>query len=329
MTRAHVRLATALAVTLAATVPALPAHAAPAAPYQWVALGDSYAAGAIPAAGVELAVSGGRDGCGRTAGSYPELLRERLSAVFDLTNVTCAGATIANLYNQPQEPTGYNLPFFDVFDPDYPFPVVPPQIDAITESANLVTIGVGGNTFGFLELVYACLQLGSYADKDLDHPCSDYFTSGGDGVPTVTERLTIVSQEYGDLIEMIRAQAPNVSVVVVGYPSIIPEDVNTCVYGDSPRALRNFATATYPDLRWLRSDVLERLNQVIAQQAAMHNAIYVDTYTATLGHDVCRPDGANWVEGIVDRSGGWALIHPNAAGHARIADTIEAVLPPR
>ncbi|MBM7773053.1 lysophospholipase L1-like esterase [Actinokineospora baliensis] len=329
MTRAHARIAAVLAVTLAASVPALPSQAAPAAPLQWVALGDSYAAGAIPAAGVELPVPGGRDGCGRTAGSYPEVLRERLAQQYDLTNVTCAGATIANLYDQSQEPTGYNLPFFDVFDPDYPFPLVPPQISAIPESANLVTIGVGGNTFGFAELVYACLQLGSISDKDLDHPCTDYFTSGGDGVPTVTERLTTVSQEYGDLIEMIRAVAPNATVVAVGYPSIIPEDVNTCAYGTDPRALRNFATATYPDLRWLRSDVLERLNQVIAQQAAVHNAVYVDTYAATLGHDVCRPDGANWVEGIVDRSGGWALIHPNAAGHQRVADAIEAVLPRR
>ncbi|GAA3046694.1 SGNH/GDSL hydrolase family protein [Actinokineospora globicatena] len=326
MRRAHVtRLAAAVvAVFCAATVPA---QAAPQAPFQWVALGDSYAAGVIPAAGVELPVPGGRDGCSRTAGSYPEVLRVRLAAVYDLTNVSCGGATIANLFNESQEPTGYHLPFFDVLDPGYPFRPVPPQIDAVSESTNLVTIGVGGNTFGFAEVIYACLQLGASADKDTDHPCADAFTTGGDGVPTVNDRLAAVSQQYGELIEMIKAQAPNVTVVAVGYPAIIPEDVSTCAYGYGPEALRDFATATYPDLSWLRSDVLIRLNDVIAQQAATHNAVYVDTFAGTEGHDVCRPEGTNWIEGILDNSGGWALIHPNAAGHLRIADLVEAALP--
>ncbi|SER06341.1 SGNH/GDSL hydrolase family protein [Actinokineospora terrae] len=326
MRRAHVTRLAAVLVALfcAATVPA---QAAPRAPFQWAALGDSYTAGAIPAAGVEVPVPGGRDGCSRTAGSYPEVLRTRLADVYDLRNVSCGGATLANLYNQSQEPTGYHLPFFDVLDPGFPFGPVPPQIDAVTESTNLVTIGAGGNTFGFAEVIYACLQLGASADKDTDHPCADYFTTGGDGVPTVNDRLALVSQEYGELIEAIKAQAPNVTVVAVGYPSIIPADVSTCAYGFSAEGVRNFATVTYPDLAWLRSDVLIRLNDVIAQQAATHNARYVNTFAATEGHDVCQPDGVNWIEGILDRTGGWALIHPNASGHQSIADALEAVLP--
>ncbi|WP_026425993.1 SGNH/GDSL hydrolase family protein [Actinokineospora inagensis] len=324
MTRARGRLALVLSVVSTVAL-ATPAAAKPLA-LEWVALGDSYTAGVIPAAGVELPVPGGRDGCGRTAGSYPELLRTSLAGRFELHNVSCGSATIANLFYEPQDPTGYNMPFFDVYDPDYPFPTVPAQIDAVTESAKLVTVGAGGNTFGFAELLYACLQLGASADKDTDHPCEDYFTSGGDGVPTVTERLTQVSDQYGDLLESLQQQAPNVTILAIGYPKIIPDDVSTCAYGFTQAGLRNFGTATYPDLNWLRTDVLEPLNHAIAQQATLHRATYIDTYTPSTGHDVCRPDGTNWTEGIMDRSGGWALVHPNTAGHHNVATLIEAAL---
>ncbi|PPK63625.1 SGNH/GDSL hydrolase family protein [Actinokineospora auranticolor] len=303
---------------------AAPAAAESADVIQWVAMGDSYAAGVIPAAGVEVTGGGQRDGCARTAGSYPEVLRTRLGDAIDLTNVSCGGATIAEVVSDPQSPNGYNLPFFEVYDPGYPFSPVDPQVSAIPESANVVSVQVGGNTLGFAELIYVCLQLGSSADKDTDHPCADYFTSGGDGVPTITERLTEVSRQYGEMLGTIQAVAPNAKVLALGYPAIIPEDPSTCAYGFDAAGLRNFATATYPDLDFLRTEVLERFNATIAQQAATHNVTYVDVYTPTVGHDVCSSD--KWIEGLADRSGGWALVHPNAAGHARIADLLEAAV---
>ncbi|WP_018685855.1 SGNH/GDSL hydrolase family protein [Actinokineospora enzanensis] len=328
MSRVHIRLTAVVAAVVAGFGVVVPtASAAPVrqASLQWVAFGDSYAAGAIPAAGVEVSSGGQRDGCVRTVGSYPEVLRQRWEGKYDLTNVSCAGATIANVLDEEQVPNGYNLPFFDVVDPDYPFTPVPPQISALSESTNLVTVGIGGNTFGFAELLYACLQLGEWADEDADAPCKDYFTSGADGVPTVDERLTQVSEQFGELLAAIQANAPGARILVVGYPKIIPDDPGTCVHGTDPAALKNFATATRPDLVWLRTDVLERLNLVLAMQAQAHSARYVDTYAISTGHDVCQPDGKNWVEGITDRSGGWSLVHPNSRGHAAIADAIQAV----
>jgi hypothetical protein len=61
-------LGSAVAIAAGALISVQPANAAPAS-YQWVALGDSYTAGVIPAAGDTFEVP--RDGCERTDRSYP------------------------------------------------------------------------------------------------------------------------------------------------------------------------------------------------------------------------------------------------------------------
>ncbi|RLK58042.1 SGNH/GDSL hydrolase family protein [Actinokineospora cianjurensis] len=315
-------LLTAVVVTMATFAPV--AQAQQARPLRWVALGDAYTAGGIDAAGRE--VSGVRDGCVRTSGSYPELLRTRLSGRYELTNVSCAGASIANITYQPQMPPGHLIPFFDVFDPDFPFPPVPRQLDAVTADTDLVTVGVGGNTLGFVELVFACLQLGEWADPVADHPCADHFSFGWDGVPTITDRLSLLAAEYDGMLTMIRNAAPRATVLAVGYPTIVPADPTACDHGLTPAGLRHFATVSYPDLTWLRTQVVEQMNRVIAESAARQGIRYIDLYTPSDAHDVCEPDGVNWVEGVVDRTGRWAMVRPNTNGHNNAANAIQAAL---
>ncbi|MFD3486529.1 hypothetical protein [Streptomyces sp. NPDC058665] len=100
--------------------------AAAAADYQWVALGDSYTAGVIRAAGDPI--DSPRDGCERTDRSYPQVIDHDLYGLFDLKNVSCGAATIDNVTNTPQHPIGHHLPPY-IEDPDYPFPAAPPQSD--------------------------------------------------------------------------------------------------------------------------------------------------------------------------------------------------------
>ncbi|GAA3862208.1 SGNH/GDSL hydrolase family protein [Saccharothrix violaceirubra] len=325
--RVRTRIGTLIAaLPMVAATLATPATAAPRADFKWVALGDAYTAGLIDATGPEVIEGTGRDGCGRTAGSYPEVLRPRFADRFELVNVSCAGATVANVMSEWQEPQGRNLPFFGVFDPDHPFGAVPPQIEAVTEDVDLVTVGVGGNTLGFIEFMYACVVIGQWAAPNEDAPCSQHFTTGWDGVPTVDDRLSALGEEYGEMLRTIRAMAPTATVIAVGYPAIIPLDPRGCDHGLTPEGIRDFATVTYPDLAWLRTDVLQRLNQLIADQAALNGSLYVDVQAITEGHDVCQPESRRWVEGIADSVGRWSLVRPNAAAHAAVADVIEALL---
>ncbi|MBM7774463.1 hypothetical protein JOD54_004667 [Actinokineospora baliensis] len=315
------------AVAAAMVVVAPVAAAQQAVPLRWVAMGDAFTAGGIDAAGQELLVGGRRDGCGRTSGAYPKLLADRLVGTYQVVDVSCAGASIANVVLDAQRPVGRHVPFFEVYDPDFPFPLVPRQIDAVTANTAVVSVGVGGNTLGFVELVQTCLQLGEWADPDTDSPCADFFTYGGDGVVTIAERLDAVADQYGAMLDQIRAAAPRATILAVGYPTIFPTDPATCAYGYTAAGMRAFAVTSRPDIAWLRTQVVERLNLVISQQALLHGARYVDVYTPTARHDVCRPDGLNWVEGMVDRQGRWAVVRPNTAGHLATANAVQAALP--
>lgn len=114
-------LGSAVALAAGALVPAQLAGATPAAAaaYEWVALGDSYTAGVIPAAGEVFEVP--RDGCERTDLSYPQVIDRDLGSLIELTNVSCGAATIEDITFNAQQPIGRHLPPFSE-DPDYPFP---------------------------------------------------------------------------------------------------------------------------------------------------------------------------------------------------------------
>lgn len=180
MARLRTRLAllgSAAALAAGALVPAQLAGAQPAAAAeekQWVALGDSYTAGVIQAAGNTFEVP--RDGCERTDRSYPQVIDRDLGSLFELTNVSCGAATIENVTDAPQDPIGRHLPPISE-DPDYPFPPVPPQSEAVGPDTDVVTVGAGGNTLGFADLLLKCPQLGSENDGK-GTPCKDAHADG-------------------------------------------------------------------------------------------------------------------------------------------------------
>ncbi|MFG2716517.1 hypothetical protein ACGFX2_39290 [Streptomyces goshikiensis] len=111
-------LCSATALAAGALAPAQLAGATPAAAaaaYDWVALGDSYTAGVIPAAGEVFEVP--RGGCERTDLSYPQVIDRDLGSLIDLTNVSCGAATIEDVTFNAQQPIGRHLPPFSE-DPD-------------------------------------------------------------------------------------------------------------------------------------------------------------------------------------------------------------------
>lgn len=51
---------------------------------------------------------------------------------------------------------------------------------------------------------------------------------------------------------------------------------------------------------------------MIARQAHRGGAQYVDTYTPTVGHDLCQPVANRWIETFAPETPA-APVHPNAA----------------
>ncbi|TXR99691.1 SGNH/GDSL hydrolase family protein [Streptomyces sp. col6] len=312
MARIRTRLAllgSAAALTAGAALPSQSAFAV--GEYQWVALGDSYTAGVIRAAGDTFEVP--RDGCERTDRSYPQVIDRDLGGLFDLSNVSCGAATIDNVTDTAQEPIGRHFPPLSE-DPDYPFPAVPPQSQAVDAGADVITVGVGGNTLGFADLLTQCMQLGGESGSE-GTPCKDALAVG---IPT---RLTKVRQDYDRMLTVLHERAPKAKILAVGYPAVIPDDASKCTYGD----LTQFATITHGDLAWLRKSVLEPLNQTINDSTGTQDtAGFVDLYTSSRNHSVC--DATKWVEGIVSLPDQISLVHPNALGHRNTADHVEEAM---
>ena len=85
----------------------------------------------------------------------------------------------------------------------------------------------------------------------------------------------------------IHARAPLARVLLVGYPDILPSQGDGC-WPEVPFA--------FGDLPYLRG-VETGLNQMLARTAAANGATFVDTYTATIGHDACQSSGGQGCRG--------------------------------
>ncbi|MCX5397730.1 SGNH/GDSL hydrolase family protein [Streptomyces sp. NBC_00102] len=306
-------LASAATLVAGALVPTqlVGAQPAAAASYDWVALGDSYTAGVIPAAGDVFEYP--RDGCDRTDRSYPQVIDRDLGSLIELTNVSCGAATIQDITFRAQEPIGRHLPPVSE-DPDYPFPPVPPQSDAVKEGTDVITVGAGGNTLGFADILMKCLELGQ-GSGGVGTPCKDELAA------SIPAKLNQVSRDYDQMLAKLHEKGPHAKILAVGYPTIVPEDTSKCHYNN----VQQFLSITQGDLDWLREDVLEPLNKVIEKSAdTLDTATFVNLYDSSKNHSVC--DSGKWVEGLFDHDNRVAFVHPNAKGHQNAADRVTSAI---
>ncbi|MEU8973281.1 SGNH/GDSL hydrolase family protein [Streptomyces monashensis] len=268
---------------LLATVSTTTAHAAPSAGGAYVALGDSYAAGAgIPAQSAGL--------CLRSDHDYGRLVAASLGPR-TYRDVTCAGAKVGALTTAQT---------------DAGIVVNGPQLDAVAPDTTLVTLTVAGDNlgtsdFGFGDLAVTCTAL-SVTDP-LGAPCRDFYQN------TLDQRMDTAAAQLGSALRLIRARAPRARVLVVGYPAVLPDDPERCL-GRLP--------VTTGDIAFLRS-VLGDLDDTVAATARAAGATYVDTLTPTRGHDSCS--AAPWIEGLVPASPTLPL-HPNATGERAMANAV-------
>jgi len=247
-------------------------------PDTYVALGDSYTAGPLIPNQV-----GQPRGCLRSDRNYP---RQAFPAtgLAKFRDVSCSGAETEDMF-APQGP----LYFGDTN---------PPQLDAVDGSARVVTIGIGGNDIGFSSIVENCVRVAL-----VDPPCkNDYVHDGRD---EISEKIAAVAPNVAAVVAAVHRKAPKAAVLVVGYPVILP-DTGTGCYPLVPLLPQ--------DVPYLRAKEKE-LNAMLARVAAANGATYVDTYTSSIGHDVCQLPTVKWVEALVVTSPA-APVHPNASGMA-------------
>lgn len=68
----------------------------------------------------------------------------------------------------------------------------------------------------------------------------------------------------------------------------------------------------------------KQLNQMLGSEASASNATFADAYSASIGHDLCKPRGTAWIDGyITDQP---APVHPNELGEQGYASAVLAAL---
>ena len=254
-------------------------------PGMYVALGDSFSAG--PWIPHQISESGG---CQRSDRNYPHLVARELALT--LRDVTCSGAGTAHMTSpQPVRPTPHM-----------------PQLDALGPETRVVTLGIGGNDIRFGEIVTSCITAFPW-----ETPCRDRYAAGG--TDALSQRIEQTAPKVAAVLDDIQRRSPHATVFVVGYPSIVPDAGHGCW------PILPFA---FNDVPYLQAKHKE-LNRMLASQAEAAGAVYVDTYTSSIGFDACALPTHRWVEPLVPLSPA-APLHPNARGmHGMAAEVVAAI----
>jgi lysophospholipase L1-like esterase len=264
-------------------------QAAQASGASYVALGDSYTAGPlIPDQ------TGSPAGCLRSTHDYPALTAAAIGAS-SFTNVSCSGATTADMTASQPVTLGTN----------------PPQFSALSSGTTLATIGIGGNDIGFYSIVKTCAE--ESLTNPFGSPCKNHYDSGG--TDQLAQAIQNLAPAVGAVLQGIHQRAPGARVFLVGYPAILPNTGNGCW---------PLVPVSFGDVPYLRGVELE-LNQMLASEAVANDATFVNTYTDSIGHDACQLPGAKWVEGLIPTSPA-APFHPNELGEQHMADRVIAAI---
>ncbi len=188
-------LAAMVAVAVVAVVAASAAPAS-ASSRNYVALGDSYTAGAgiLPFSPTISPL------CLQTTLNYPHLIAQANG--WNLQDVSCSGATSGDMTTSQ-------------------YPGVGPQFDALSGSTNIVTVGIGGNDNDlFLGALVDC-GVADIADfLNIGSPCKDLYGN------TFADDVSGDASTIGGVLQGIHASAPQAQVFVVGYPDILPQKGN-------------------------------------------------------------------------------------------------------
>ena len=263
-----------------AAVCALLAWAAPAAPLArgdvYVALGSSYAAGP----GIVPVVQGSPARCARSQLNYPHQLAQWRG--LQLIDASCSGATTAHLLG--------------------PWNELPPQLDALTADARLVTVTIGGNDLAYMGSLMGASACAAAA------PCNAVKQPTEQDYAALGQRLARIAAE-------VHRRSPEAQLVFVDYFTVLPSQGGCAA-----------APLQAADASSLRA-IAARLAQLTATAAREGGALLLPLAALSTDHGVCAAQP--WLNGFQRPPGDvpFAAYHPTSAGMAAAASALDALLP--
>lgn len=185
-----------------------------------------------------------------------------------------------------------------------------PQREHITDDTSLITLSMGGNDFGFGDVMAECVKRG----LGLGAACGPDATA--DAQDDIDAKVDELIQMYRDL----EADAPDdARILVVGYPRLFPEDPTGPTWGIAQR-----------DQTWI-NDLGTYANDAIRRAIAESGTRieFVDVTDALAGHESGTDDpwlhdlkfgvdGGNWLVPVSSNS-----YHPTADGQEAIGEIVQ------
>jgi lysophospholipase L1-like esterase len=243
-----------LAIGLGLTGAASAQASSTAAAGGYVALGDSYSSGV--GAGSYISSSGS---CDRSTKAFPYLWNAAHSPSSFAFNA-CSGARTDE--------------------------VLANQLGSLNSSTSLVSLTIGGNDAGFVDVMTTCVLSSDSTCLSRINTARAYVTN------TLPGKLDTV-------YNAIRSRAPSARVVVIGYPRFYMLGQTCLGLSETKRSAIN--------------DASDFMNSTIRTRATAHGFVFGDVRTTFSGHEICS--GNSWLHSV-----NWLNIgesyHPTAAGHS-------------
>lgn len=181
---------------------------------------------------------------------------------------------------------------------------LPPQIDAVHADTRLVTVTIGGNDLGYVGWLFgSSCRLGVVA---FSGPCRP-------SVEPVESDYRKLKQNLLKIAEQVHRRAPQARLIFIQYVALISA---------KPCSLEPISPADILVARRISG----RLAEITKDAALQSGAEILKTDIASRGHTPCSPNPwSNGLSNNYDKTLGspW---HPNAAGHAAIADLLFTML---
>jgi lysophospholipase L1-like esterase len=254
---------------------------APVSNSYYVALGSSYAAGL----GLGPRAPGSPIVSGRTVNGYPQQLA-RLLKMPSFTDMSSSGSTVRHVLHGGQMLLG-------------------PQIDALGPDTRLVTLTAGGNDVGYVGDLTAM----AYANRGgIVGTLVGVFWNGAK--PLAARKFSELENNLTATLGEIRRRSPHARVVVVTYPTILPESGTCAALGISQEQAE------------LMRAVGVKLAETTRTAATKTGVAIVDMASLSHGHDACRSDP--WVNGFRPNAG--ADFHTTLAGARATAQAVAAIV---
>lgn len=264
----------------------------------YVALGDSFSSGEGNEPFEYGTANDGVNECHRNSEAYPRLLAGNSSLSLGSTAfVACSGATTQNVLHGGSADGAWHEA---------------PQVDALSEDTDVVTITIGGNDVGFPAFATECLYPFS-----LTRGVCDEFTDIYD--ETISKINNDLGDDLVDLYGELLEDAPNAQIYIGGYPQISPyKDVEDAFDQDCGELYGEFPN-NWGDAR-AAHEVVTQLNNVIEGSVTSVNTEkstsrlhFVDVEGGAFSeHDVCS--SSSDFNGV-DLFNTEYSVHPNADGH--------------